>query len=106
MNRDRAPNEGTKTSFGQSHRTGWIIAAAALLIAAAAAVFLAVRTPDSRIIDHITAKYTGSTRAGVVLDDHNNGFTVTAHFKDGHDENVTGWTITSPQRDDRRDRHY
>ena len=31
MNRDRAPNEGTKTSFGQSHRTGWIIAAAALL---------------------------------------------------------------------------
>ena len=97
MNRDRAPNEGTKTSFGQSHRTGWIIAAAALLIAAAAAVFLAVRTPDSRIIDHITAKYTGSTRAGVVLDDHNNGFTVTAHFRDGHDENVTGWTITSPQ---------
>ena len=36
-------------------------------------------------------------KAGVVLDEKNTGFTVTAYFKDGHSEEVTGWTVDEPR---------
>ena len=53
--------------------------------------------PKGKIVDHITAVYTGDTKAGVVLDEKNTGFTVTAYFKDGHSEEVTGWTVDEPR---------
>lgn len=45
----------------------------------------------------ITASYSGDASAGVVLDTNNNGFTVTAHYKNGDEEVVDGWTIEEPQ---------
>ena len=45
----------------------------------------------------ITASYSGDASAGVVLDSDNSGFTVTAHYKNGEEEVVDGWTIEEPQ---------
>ena len=95
MNKDRKTESGG--SFWEEHRKCFLIAAAVLLIAAAAvALFIGIK-PKGKIVDHITAVYTGDTKAGVVLDEKNTGFTVTAYFKDGHSEEVTGWTVDEPR---------
>ena len=96
MDTNRRPEDGTHTSFWQAHSRCILVAAAVLLVAAAAA-FLLTRTPADQAVDHITAVYVGDTKAGTVLDSSNPDFVVTAYFKDGHDEKVTGWTIESPQ---------
>lgn len=97
MMKDRAPKNGQTTSFGEEHRKYILAAIAALLLIAAAVGLVISYSPGSKAVDHITAVYTGSTRAGTVLDAKNDGFTVTAHYKDGHEEVVTGWTIDAPQ---------
>lgn len=45
----------------------------------------------------ISATYNGDAEAGVVLDSDNEGFVVTASYKNGAEEVVTGWTIEKPQ---------
>lgn len=45
----------------------------------------------------ISAAYNGDAEAGVVLDSDNDGFEVTASYKNGQEEVVTGWTIETPQ---------
>ena len=86
-----------KKSFWEEHRK-WILFAAAVLLGATVGVaaYTGITSPR-KTVTHITAVYTGDTKAGVVLDDKNPGFTVTAYYKDGHEETVTGWTISSPQ---------
>ena len=84
-------------SFWEEHRK-WIIVVAAILCGATigVAAYIGVTSP-AKTVTHITAAYTGDTKTGVVLDDKNPGFTVTAFYKDGHQAPVTGWTIASPQ---------
>ena len=96
MDTNRKPDDGTHTSFWQAHSKCILIAAAVVLAAAAAALFFG-RTPKDKAVDHITAVYSGDTKAGTVLDENNPGFVVTAYFQDGHDEKVTGWTVESPR---------
>ena len=48
-------------------------------------------------LEEITASYSGDASEGVVLDSENEGFTVTAHYKNGEEEVVDGWTIDTPQ---------
>ena len=48
-------------------------------------------------LEEITASYSGDASEGVVLDSDNEGFTVTAHYKNGEEEIVEGWTIDIPQ---------
>ncbi len=45
----------------------------------------------------ISATYNGDAEAGVVLDSDNAGFEVTAFYKNGEEEVVSGWTIETPQ---------
>lgn len=97
MNRERSPRGKGNESFWEAHKKCLLIAAAAVLVTIAAIALFTGIKPKSRIVDHISAVYTGDTKAGVVLDDKNTGFTVTAFFKDGHEEAVTGWTIAEPQ---------
>ena len=97
MSNGQTPGGENKKSFWEEHRKCIIIAAAVLLLAAVAVAIFSNITPASKVVEHITAVYTGDTKAGVVLDDKNTGFTVTAHFKDGHEEQVTGWTISEPR---------
>ena len=97
MMKDRVPMDGRPTSFWEEHRRHILAAIAAVLLIAAAAGLVISYSPGSRAVDHITAVYTGSTKAGTVLDAQNEGFHVTAHYKDGHEEVVTGWTIAEPQ---------
>ena len=82
----------------QNRFSGALLFAAAILLGTVIGVLLyeGVTFPR-RSVNYITAVYTGDTKAGVVLDDQNKGFTVTAVFKDGHEEIVTGWTIGTPQ---------
>ena len=91
MNKDKGNN-----TFLEEHRKCILIAAAILLAAAVITAIVIGAKPKRKIVDHITAKYTGDTKAGVVLDDNNKGFIVTAYFKDDHSEEVTGWTIAEP----------
>ena len=97
MNRERSPRGKGNESFWEAHKKCLLIAAAAVLVTIAAIALFTGIKPKSRIVDHISAVYTGDTKAGVVLDDKNPGFKVTAYYKDGHEEIVTGWTISSPQ---------
>lgn len=97
MNNTRKPDDGTQTSFWEAHRKCVLIAAAVFLAAAGIVSLIMNSTPKSRKVDHITAKYSGDTKAGTVLDEKNSGFVVTAYFEDGHNEAVTGWTVESPQ---------
>lgn len=83
--------------FFEEHKIGILIAAATLLFVVLAAAAVIVVNPASKTVDHITVTYSGDTKAGVVLDEKNTGFTVTAFFKDGHEENVTGWTVDAPR---------
>ena len=92
MNKDKGNN-----TFWEEHRKCFLIAAAVLLAAAVITAIVIGAKPKRKIVDHITAEYTGDTKAGVVLDDKNTGFIVTAYFKDGHSEKVTGWSIAEPQ---------
>ena len=48
-------------------------------------------------LEDITASYSGDASEGVVLDSDNEGFTVTAYYKNGEEEIVDGWTIEDPQ---------
>ena len=89
-------NREPEKSFWEEHRKCFLFAAAALVAVAAVVVMVVAIKPASRSVDHITAVYNGDTKAGVVLDEKNAGFTVTAYFKDGHEEKVTGWTIEAP----------
>lgn len=86
-----------QSSFWEKHRRLLLFAAAVLLGAALGTALYAAVTYRGKSVDHISAVYTGDTKAGVVLDDKNKGFTVTAVFKDGHEEVVTGWTVEAPQ---------
>lgn len=90
-------DNGTKKSFWEEHRKCILIAAVIVLAAAAIAAFALSYEPADKTVDHITAVYDGDTKAGVVLDAENTGFKVTAYFKDGHGETVTGWTIDDPK---------
>ena len=84
--------------FWEEHKKLILFAAAFFIAAAAvAAIVSAVRTADRKSVDHITAYYNGETKAGVVLDDENTGFVVTAYYRDGHEEKVTGWTVDAPR---------
>ena len=92
MNKDKGNN-----TFWEEHRKCFLIAAAVMLAGAVIIALIVGAKPKRKIVDHITAEYTGDTKAGVVLDDKNTGFIVTAYFKDDHSEKVTGWTIAEPQ---------
>ena len=91
-------NRTPETSFWEEHRK-LILFFAALFIAVAAvtAIVFAARSAERKSVDHITASYNGETKAGVVLDEKNTGFIVTAFFKDGHNEKVAGWTVDAPK---------
>ena len=97
MNRERSPRGTGNNSFFEAHKKCLLIAAAAVLATIAAIALFTGIKPKSKIVDHISAVYTGETKAGVVLDEKNPGFTVTAYYRDGHEEVVTGWTIETPQ---------
>ena len=45
----------------------------------------------------ISATYNGDAEAGVVLDSDNEGFEVTASYRNGEEQVVTGWTIEEPK---------
>ena len=76
MNKDKGNN-----TFWEEHRKCFLIAAAVLLAAAVITAIVIGAKPKRKIVDHITAEYTGDTKAGVVLDDKNTGFIVTAYFQ-------------------------
>ncbi len=97
MSRGTTPGGAGNNTFWEEHRKCFLIAAAVLLAAAVITAIVIGAKPKRKIVDHITAEYTGDTKAGVVLDDKNTGFIVTAYFKDGHSEKVTGWSIAEPQ---------
>ena len=71
-------NREPEKSFWEEHRKCFLFAAAALVAVAAVVVMVVAIKPASRSVDHITAVYNGDTKAGVVLDEKNAGFTVTA----------------------------
>lgn len=54
-------------------------------------------TPKPKKIKNITATYTGSTAAGTILNNSNTGISVVAHYKDGTENVITGWTIDGEQ---------
>ena len=83
--------------FWQKHSRCLLVAALALLIGTAVAAVVYSSLSKRNAIDHISAVYDGSTKSGTVLDSDNSGFTVTAYYKDGREEIVTGWTIEEPQ---------
>ena len=83
--------------FWQKHGRCLLFAALALLVGIAVAAVVYSSLSKRNAIDHITAVYDGSTKAGTVLDEDNKGFTVTAYYKDGRKETVSGWTIEEPQ---------
>lgn len=97
MSTNKAPGGAGSGSFWEAHRSIILIAVAVLTAAVVFGALLWGAKSGSRTVDHITAVYTGETKAGVVLDEKNKGFTVTAFFKDGHSEDVTGWSVESPQ---------
>ena len=57
---------------------------------------LTVECSTSELVE-ISASYSGDAEEGVVLDSENEGFTVTAYYKNGTEETVDGWTIEEPQ---------
>ena len=97
MNTYREPAGPPESGFWQEHRRLILFAVAAAAAVAAVLIMSYAAGSAGRTVDHITAVYDGETRAGVVLDEKNTGFTVTAHFKDGHAESVTGWTVDAPR---------
>lgn len=50
-------------------------------------------TCSTRTIEKITAKYGGSTKAGVRIGEGNEDITVTVHYKNGDKEEITDWTV-------------
>jgi len=97
MSKGTKPGGACNNTFWEEHRKCFGIAAAVLLAAAVITAIVIGVKPKRKIVDHITAEYTGDTKAGVVIDDKNTGFIVTAYFKDGHSEEVSGWSIAEPQ---------
>ena len=97
MNTNREPAGSGGSVFWQEHRRLILFAAAVVIAVAAVLIMVFAVNPAGRTVDHITASYSGETKAGIVLDEKNTGFTVTAYFKDGHSENVTGWTVDAPR---------
>ena len=97
MNTNRVPASSPGSEFEPGHRRLILFAIAAATAVAAVFIMTFAVGSAGRTVDHITAVYDGETRAGVVLDEKNTGFTVTAHFRDGHSENVTGWTVDAPK---------
>ena len=59
----------------------------------------------TRLITKLTAAYTGSTEEGTVISTGSEGLTVTASYKNGETEDVTGWTLASEVRLEPR-KHY
>ena len=57
---------------------------------------LTITCSTSELVE-ITASYSGDASEGIVLDSGNDGFTVTAHYKNGVEKVVSGWTIAEPQ---------
>ncbi len=51
---------------------------------------------STRTVTSISAKYSGQTYEGIVLNSNNTGITVTATYRDGSTEKVTGWTVAPP----------
>ena len=90
MNTNREPAGSGGSVFWQEHRRLILFAAAVVIAVAAVLIMVFAVNPAGRTVDHITASYSGETKAGIVLDEKNTGFTVTAYFKDGHSEDVTG----------------
>ena len=97
MNTNRGPAGASGSVFWQEHRKLILFAAAVVIAVAAVLIMVFATDPAGKTVDHITAAYNGETRAGVVLDEKNTGFTVTAYYKDGHSESVTGWTVEAPK---------
>lgn len=91
------PNGNDPDCFWQKHGRCLLFAALAVLVGIAVAAVVYNSLSKRNAIDHITAVYDGSTKAGTVLDEDNKGFTVTAYYKDGRKETVSGWTIEEPQ---------
>ena len=63
--------------FWQKHGRCLLFAALAVLVGIAVAAVVYNSLSKRNAIDHITAVYDGSTKAGTVLDEDNKGFTVT-----------------------------
>ena len=52
---------------------------------------------EEAVLDSISAEYSGDTEKGTVLDEDNDGITVTASYDDGTTEEVYGWTVEEPK---------
>ena len=50
------------------------------------------------VVSSITAEYSGDTEKGTVLDENNDGITVTATYEDGSSEIVYGWTVEESKK--------
>ena len=100
MDTNRKPDDGTHTSFWQAHSKCILIAAAVVLAAAAAALFFG-RTPKDKAVDHITAFYSGDTKAGTVLDENNppnpTDFTFTVTPADEATATASPYFLASPK---------
>ncbi len=53
-------------------------------------------TKKAAKLTSISAEYSGSPKAGTVLNSSNINFDVTAHYDDGSEKDVDGWTIDTP----------
>lgn len=67
------------------------------VLAAVLIVFALIRVSSTPKLEKIAVKYDGSTEAGTILDEKNEGFTVTGTYSDDTTEKMTDWTIEDPQ---------
>lgn len=51
---------------------------------------------EEKVLQSISAAYSGSTEEGVVLDSNNSGISVTALYDDGSTDAISGFTIDNP----------
>ena len=51
---------------------------------------------EEKILQSISAEYSGSTEAGIILDSNNKGIVVTASYSDGSSDKISEFTIDNP----------